>query len=49
MKNCVNCTGVISDGNVLGCPNCGAKFCPDCAKKTKNICPHCYSSLEYIG
>lgn len=49
MDNCVGCNGKINEGEILGCPSCGAKFCTTCAAKTKNICPNCYHSLEYIG
>lgn len=49
MEECKNCRKEIAEGNVLGCENCGATICIDCAKKTKNICPYCYSNLNYIG
>lgn len=47
MNKCVECKDNILPKNVKGCPNCGAKFCVECAEKTKNICPYCYSSLEF--
>ncbi len=46
---CAGCEVEIKQGDVLGCPSCGAKFCSKCAQKTKDICPNCYHSLEYIG
>ena len=49
MNDCTNCKSKINDGNLIGCTNCGATFCPDCANKTKRICPNCYHNLEYIG
>ena len=47
MKKCTTCKTNFGENDVFGCPNCGAKFCPECAKNTKRICPYCYSSLEY--
>ena len=47
MNKCVTCKKDFLAKNKLGCPNCGATFCPDCANKTKRICPYCYSNLEY--
>ncbi|MBQ9104156.1 MAG: hypothetical protein IJY57_03615 [Clostridia bacterium] len=49
MSKCRNCNNEITMGNMLECPNCGHIVCTDCAKKTKRICPNCYSDLEYIG
>ena len=49
MDICKNCNEKIGQGNVKGCPNCGATFCDKCAEKNQNICPDCYSTVEYIG
>ncbi len=46
---CKNCRNEIKDGNLTECKNCGALICTSCAKITKNICPYCYSDLEYRG
>jgi hypothetical protein len=45
----VNCKGKITQGNLLGCNNCGAEMCLSCADKTLRICPYCYSDLEFKG
>ncbi|MBQ8426647.1 MAG: hypothetical protein IJX16_02670 [Clostridia bacterium] len=49
MTQCKSCLSEISMGNVLGCPNCGATVCSNCAEKSFRICPYCYSDLEYMG
>ncbi len=49
MSKCKTCSKNITDGNELGCPNCGARLCTDCAKSTLRICPYCYYDLEYMG
>ena len=49
MHECKNCRKEISKGDLLGCPNCGATICGDCASTTLRICPYCYSDLEYMG
>ena len=46
MNDCKNCRENIDFETTFECPNCGAFFCENCAEKTKNICPYCYSSLE---
>lgn len=48
MHECKNCRKEIKNGRSLACPNCGATFCASCAKKTKAICPYCYSDLDYF-
>ena len=47
--DCKSCKNEIKNGNQLGCPNCGASMCVDCAKKTLRICPYCYHDLEFMG
>lgn len=49
MNVCKSCNKEIQSGNIIGCSNCGAEFCGDCANKTMRICPYCYSDMEYIG
>ena len=49
MSVCKSCNKEIPNGNVIGCNNCGAEFCGDCANRTMRICPYCYSDMEYIG
>ncbi len=49
MEECKSCKKQIKMGDLMGCPNCGAEMCLDCAEKTKRICPHCYYSLEFKG
>lgn len=49
MTECKNCRKEIKDGELLECKHCGATICSDCAKKTKNICPYCYSDLDIKG
>lgn len=49
MAQCKNCFNEIENGNLLGCPNCGATICSNCAEQTKKICPYCYSDLEFMG
>lgn len=49
MNDCKNCKGKITQGNLLGCNNCGAEICLTCAEKTMRICPYCYSDLEFKG
>ena len=46
---CKSCKNTVVTGELLGCPNCGATFCGDCAEKSFRICPYCYSDLEYQG
>ena len=47
MENCKNCRQSLDNGIALRCPNCGATMCKHCATETKNICPYCYSTLDY--
>lgn len=49
MNDCKNCRKKIGQGELFSCPNCGAEFCKDCAKSSKNICPYCYSNLQING
>ena len=49
MEECKKCKSEIKMGNKMGCPNCGAEMCLDCAEKTKRICPNCYHNLEFKG
>lgn len=49
MKVCKSCNNEMKEGHMIGCKNCGAEFCSECADKTMRICPHCYSDMEYIG
>ncbi len=47
MNECKNCRNKINENYMMVCPNCGASICEKCAKQTKNICPYCYSDLDY--
>ena len=47
MKECKNCQKDITDQTAFKCNNCKALFCEECAKKTKNICPHCYNDIDF--
>lgn len=47
MNQCKNCRTNIKDNFLMECPNCGASFCHKCGKKNQNICPYCYSDLNY--
>ena len=49
MAICKKCKSEIQDGFIVGCPSCEAVFCEKCAKSTHQICPNCYSDMEYIG
>ena len=49
IKNCKNCNKKISQGTLMGCPECGEEMCLSCAEKTMRICPKCYSNLEFKG
>ncbi len=49
MEACKNCRKIIKEGFLLGCDNCGATICSECAEKTFKICPYCYSDLDYKG
>lgn len=49
MNNCKTCNKEIENGNLIGCPRCGATFCVDCARSSMRICPKCYTDLEYMG
>ena len=46
MLNCKNCG--IAGLDMLVCPNCGANICATCAGQTENICPYCYSTLDFL-
>lgn len=49
MQKCKTCNGNIAMGELMGCDNCGAEVCLECAEKTKRICPYCFSDLEFKG
>ncbi len=46
MSKCKNCSNDFALGYALGCRNCGARYCTDCAINTLKICPVCYYDLE---
>ncbi len=46
MDICKDCKTNFKGKNYMFCPNCGATYCEPCGKKSKNICPNCYASLE---
>ena len=49
MHQCKNCRNEIERGKMMRCPNCSAEICADCAGKSRNICPYCYSDLDIFG
>lgn len=49
MMKCKKCGKDIPDGFLLGCTGCGAFVCSDCGISTMQICPYCYSNLEFFG
>ena len=49
MMKCKKCGKDIPDGFLLGCTGCGAYVCSDCGVSTMQICPYCYSNLEFFG
>lgn len=49
METCKHC-GKETDGNgIFVCPACGAILCPDCAGQMQNICPYCYSLMDFTN
>lgn len=49
MQKCKKCGKEIPEGYLLGCARCGAFICPECSSTSMQICPYCYSDLEFFG
>lgn len=48
MTQCKNCKNNVFLTSVKFCPACGVTLCLPCAEQTKNICPYCYTELEFM-
>ena len=45
---CEGCQGEISDAELRVCPNCHHMLCAHCSSECGEVCPYCYSELNYL-